>query len=107
MTNYTLTDGNGITRDDGASIPADPENRDYAAYLQWVEDGNTAAPSPKVLSVNYEDVRELRRQAFVVEADPLFFKWKAGEEGYTEETWQTARENVRVRYLKTETDDES
>jgi hypothetical protein len=29
---------------DGAFIPADPENRDYQAYLVWVAAGNTAAP---------------------------------------------------------------
>jgi hypothetical protein len=37
---------------DGAFIPADPANRDYAAYLAWVEEGNkpdppsTEAPPP-------------------------------------------------------------
>ena len=46
---YELTDNTSITRlADGASIPADPANSDYAAYLEWVEDGNTpdAAPDP-------------------------------------------------------------
>lgn len=28
---------------DGASIPADPENLDYQAYLAWVEEGNVPA----------------------------------------------------------------
>ena len=26
---------------DGASIPFDPANTDYQAYLEWIEDGNT------------------------------------------------------------------
>lgn len=28
--------------DDGANIPPDPNNRDFAAYLEWVAEGNTA-----------------------------------------------------------------
>jgi hypothetical protein len=31
-----------IVRDDGAWIPADEGNRDYLAYLQWVNQGNKA-----------------------------------------------------------------
>ena len=50
--NYKLTDNDTIIRiADGASIPADPANSDYAEYLEWVEEGNTpdaadAAPAP-------------------------------------------------------------
>jgi hypothetical protein len=47
MYTYTHTSNpNVILRSDGASIPADPLNRDYAEYLQWVAAGNTAAPAP-------------------------------------------------------------
>jgi hypothetical protein len=38
-----------IVRDeDGAFIPFDPANRDYQAYLAWLDDGNqpTAAEAP-------------------------------------------------------------
>ena len=35
-----------IIRSDGASIPCDPANTDYAAYLQWVEAGNMPEPAP-------------------------------------------------------------
>jgi hypothetical protein len=50
MTNnytYTLSSSpNIIIRSDGAHIPMDPNNSDYAQYLQWLANGNTAAPVP-------------------------------------------------------------
>ena len=44
---YQLTTGNTILRlADNASIPFDPANTDYAAYLEWVEAGNMPEPAP-------------------------------------------------------------
>jgi len=43
-----------IRTEDGACIPPDPANRDYAEYLQWVEDGGVPdpyVPPPVVASV--------------------------------------------------------
>ena len=38
-------DPNIILRDkDGAFIPADPRNRDYVAYQEWLTKGNTPKP---------------------------------------------------------------
>jgi hypothetical protein len=44
---YQLTTGNTILRAaDGAFIPPDPANTDYATYLAWVEEGNMPDPAP-------------------------------------------------------------
>ena len=44
---YQLITGDTILRlADNAFIPLDPANTDYAAYLAWVEEGNTPEPAP-------------------------------------------------------------
>ena len=51
---YQLTTGDAILRlADNAFIPPDPANTDYAAYLAWVDAGNTPEPAPE-----YEPVPE-------------------------------------------------
>ena len=45
---YQLTQSSGVTRADGACIPADTENTDYAAYLAWVAEGNTPEPADPI-----------------------------------------------------------
>ena len=45
---YQLSETSSICRlADGASIPPDPANTDYAAYLAWLEAGNTPEPAPE------------------------------------------------------------
>ena len=43
-----------------------------------------------------EEQQAARQAAFQREADPLFFKWQAGEG--TEEAWQAKRAEIRERY---------
>ena len=46
---YQLTTGDCILRlADNAFIPPDRANIDYAAYLAWLEEGNTPEPAPVV-----------------------------------------------------------
>ncbi len=45
---YQLTTGDTILRlADNAFIPPDPANTDYAAYLKWLDEGNTPLPAPE------------------------------------------------------------
>ena len=45
---YQLTTGDCILRiADNAFIPPDPANTDYAAYLAWLDEGNTPEPAPE------------------------------------------------------------
>ena len=47
---YKLTNSSPIVRiEDGAFIPADPANIDYAAYLTWLAEGNTPQPVDPVV----------------------------------------------------------
>ena len=58
MKNYKLTDNTQIIRiSDSAFIPADPANSDYAAYLEWVEEGNTPEAADVPPDPTYQENR--------------------------------------------------
>ena len=55
---YKLTTATSITRlSDNASIPADEQNTDYAAYLQWISEGNTPEPADIPPAPTYQELR--------------------------------------------------
>ena len=59
---YQLTQGDTILRiADNAFIPPDPANSDYAAYLQWLEAGNTPEPAPQP-ELTWDTIRAKRDQ---------------------------------------------
>jgi hypothetical protein len=51
-------------------------------------------PAPTI-----EQLRELaiaqRRAAYQLRADPLFFRWQRGEDGYTKELWEAEIELIK------------
>jgi len=94
MSDYILSESGVIRASDNASIPNDERNRDWCEYLEWVDAGNTADPYvPEPVTV--EQVEAQRRQAFVTESDPLFFRWQAGSG--VEQEWLEAREAIQSR----------
>jgi hypothetical protein len=55
---YKLTNTDSIIRiADGASIPANPANTDYAEYLLWVKAGNTATAADAIPDPTYQENR--------------------------------------------------
>jgi hypothetical protein len=48
------------------------------------------------VSPSKAEQESLRQAAFQAEADPLFFKWQAGES--TEAEWLAKREEIRTRF---------
>ena len=94
MSEYTINAHGVIRTSDRASIPEDERNRDWREYLAWVDAGNTAIPYvPEPVTI--EQVEAERRQAFVTESDPLFFRWQAGSG--VEQAWLDAREAIQAR----------
>jgi hypothetical protein len=52
----------------------------------------------KLDKFNAEQVSRSRKLAYQFEADPLFFKWQAGEA--TEAEWKAKRDEIKARIPK-------
>ena len=79
---YKLTDNNNILRiSDNASIPADTANRDYAEYLEWVEEGNTPEAADVPPEPTYKELRAAEYPSIVDQLDKIYHTgidgWKA------------------------------
>ena len=63
-----LQNSTSILRNDGASIPTDPQNTDFAEYTRWLSEGNTPEPADIEPIPTYQ---ELRASAYPPAADYL------------------------------------
>ena len=70
---YKLTTNDSIIRlADGASIPNDPANSDYANYLEWVEAGNTATAADAIPDPTYQENRVAEYPSIGDQLDALY-----------------------------------
>lgn len=80
---------------DNASIPDDPANTDYKAYLTWLSEDNIPEPADPPPP---PDIDSLRHTAYVAESDPIFFRYQRDEA--TKEEWLAKVEEIKARYPK-------
>jgi hypothetical protein len=82
-----------ITRlSDNASIPDDPANSDYAAYLEWVEEGNTPEAADVPPDPTYKELRAAEYPSIVDQLDKIYH---AGIDG-----WKSDIQVVKDKYPK-------
>lgn len=62
---YKLTSSTTILRADGACIPADPANTDYAAYIAWLAEGNTPEPADVPVPDVRAQIDQLERESLL------------------------------------------
>jgi hypothetical protein len=97
---YKLTDTDSIIRiADKASIPNDPANSDYAEYLEWVADGNTATAADAIPDPTYQENRVKEYPPIGDQLD-LLYKDMLADKGDKTGAWFTAVKTVKDKYPK-------
>ena len=90
---YKLTNTTTIIRiADKSSIPNDPANTDYAAYLEWVEEGNTPEAADVSPDPTYKELRAAEYPSVVDQLDKIYH---TGIDG-----WKTDIKVVKDKYPK-------
>jgi hypothetical protein len=97
---YKLTDTTTIIRlADKAHIPNDPANTDYANYLKWVADGNTATAADAIPDPTYQENRVAEYPPIGDQLD-LLYKDMLADKGDKTGAWFTAVKTVKDKYPK-------
>jgi hypothetical protein len=97
---YKLTNTDSIIRiADGASIPANPANTDYAEYLLWVKAGNTATAADAIPDPTYQENRVKEYPPIGDQLD-LLYKDMLADKGDKTGAWFTAVKTVKDKYPK-------
>jgi len=78
------------------SVPEATENRHYQMILEAISNGHPVLDPPLPPAPTQAEQQALRQAAYTSEADPLFFKWQAGEA--TKEEWEAKRQEIRGRF---------
>lgn len=69
---YKLTSTNTVIRiADGAFIPPDPANVDYAVYMEWIAEGNAPEPADPPPNPRKEEIRARLAQIDLDSVRPL------------------------------------
>ncbi len=77
---YKLTNSTSILRSDGAYIPADPANRDYAEYLTWLSAGNQPEPADTPAAPTYAELRAAAYPSIPDQLDLIYHDFEAWRE---------------------------
>jgi len=94
---YKLTDNTNIIRiSDGAIIPDDPDNSDYAKYLEWVAEGNT--PDPYVAPT--KTYKELRAAEYNLKTTGDQFGMQYDDAKNSTTTWVDWQTEIKERIPK-------
>jgi len=90
---YKLTDNTSIIRiSDGAFIPANEANTDYANYLEWVEEGNIPEAADVPPDPTYKELRAAEYPSIVDQLDKIYH---TGIDG-----WKSDIQVVKDKYPK-------